>query len=182
MMLLLPLALAFSCATPGHLVGTVEAEGGIQPVAEAALQPAGELQNGLWEDGSRNFSLRVPEGWVAEPGSQDSPLRLVLKQIATGTLLQVWAFPAGDLSPRPRANCSWEFVDMGHYDYVRTSRPITVATCVPRDPAGVAVLGVYFDDGGTAWHLETLIPPGRLLEGRRGASEILRSLELHGPR
>lgn len=146
---------------------------GHESTPPAPPPPAGSLVDGRFEDAHLPLSLGVEEGWVANVGRGDGALRLGMEHVATGTRMEVWAFSDGDADLHPRAGCHWTFRDEGAYSTLRVPGPVQVATCTPLEPGGPLVLDTWVEVEGTAFHFETIIPHGRLREGRRAADEIL---------
>jgi hypothetical protein len=144
-----------------------------------AVALAGSVSQGSYVDGSYPLTMTVQEGWVARPGASDAPLRVVLEHIPTEASLEVWVFHEGSTAPRPRAGCEWSFADEGAYQLLRSPDARSVATCVPDDPEGVLVLGTTMVRSALAYHFELLVPPGRLLQARRAAEEMLRGVAFY---
>jgi hypothetical protein len=150
------------------------------PVAEeaVAIAPAGTVTDGVYEDGSYPFSVAAPEGWTLEPGAADGGLRLEARHVATQTTAQVWVFREDPSTPRPREGCTWTFQAGGAFGDLHVSGPVDVATCAPDDPDGSLVLDTFTVLGGLAYHIETQVPAGRLMEGREATAALLSGIRI----
>lgn len=138
-----------------------------------AISPAGTVREGVYEDGSYPFSVTAPEGWTLAPGAADGMLRLEARHVATGTAAQVWVFREDASGPRPRQGCTWTFEADGAFGDLRIPGPVGVATCVPDDPSGDLVLDTFTVLGGIAYHVESTVPAGRLVEAREATAALL---------
>lgn len=130
--------------------------------AAAPAPPAGEVIDGRFVDLRAEFSVDVPEGWEARPGTDDRPLRVVLVHAATGARVEVWSYEEAEAKPRPRPGCAWTFEDAGPYQSLRVREELRVATCRPHDPREPHVLGMYLARDGRSWHIEVVVPEGQL--------------------
>lgn len=143
------------------------------------LARAGSVHASAYQDGSYPYSVAVEEGWVSRPGAADAALRAVFEHVPTGTRLEVWVFHEAPTHPRPRGGCEWIYADTGAYEALRVPGAGDVATCLPDDPAEPLVLGSYLVRDATAYHFELLVPPGRLIQGRRAADSLLSGVRFY---
>lgn len=103
-------------------------------------------------------------GATVESGPASGNLRS-RERLPDGVAWEVWTFPAtsSPLTPRPRAGCTWDFVDtVGRTRGLAHADSLAVATCEPDQPNAARVLGWYARCGERAWHLELITPPGTL--------------------
>lgn len=140
------------------------------------IPPAGTFTEGTFLDVDLPFTVRVPDGWLPRVGNSPDALRVSLTDSVTGVRVEVWAFHEGPLQPRPRAGCTWTFEDTARYRALKVTGDILVATCTPDDPDGPRVLGYYLAHDGVSYHLESVIPEGRLLSGKAAADRIVGTL------
>ncbi len=176
----LPLCLAATCEHQPVLAPFAEHAPEPAPAAEPPPDaPAGTVLDGVYQDGSYPFAVPVDEGWVAQPGMSDAPLRVIMEHVSTGATLEVWVFHEVSTAPRPRSGCQWGFADQGSYEQLRSPEARTVGTCVPDDPAGQMVLGTTMVRSALAYHFELLVPPGRLLQARRASESLLQGVAFY---
>jgi hypothetical protein len=137
--------------------------------------PAGHFAGGAFVDDTYALSVLVPEGWAAEVGDIDAPLRLTLHHAATGATLEYRAWRADSAEPTPRDRCTWTFDDTGHYSALRVPGPVLAATCTPEDASDPRRLGWFLARDGVAYSAEALLPAGRLLGGKAAVEDALAS-------
>lgn len=167
------LVLLAACPRPP---GPLEEASPTPTAAVVVPSPAGIVEEGTWRDQEFPVTLAVPEGWVVQPAPRGGVLRVVYQHVATGTRLEVWAWSDGDPTPRPRAGCWWTFDDAGSYETLRIPGPLRVATCTPSRAGDPRVLGTYAVVDGVAYHLEAIVPDGRLVEALPVVDEVLSSV------
>ena len=137
-------------------------------------RPSGVVFEGTFTDEMHAFFLPVAEGWVAKAGPEVGLMRVAMEHVATGTLVEVWAFPGSGVDPHVREGCVWTFQSKGRpLSYTAQS---LVATCVPSDAQGRRVYGVVFERAGTTFQIEVQPPNDALLEGRSMAEALLMGL------
>lgn len=160
------LALLIACRKPVPPQVTPEAE----PPAE--VRPSGALGGGMYVDRRWPLVVPVPEGWTAEVGADDAPLRMRAQDPVTGAEVEVYALPEGTTGPLDRPECSWTFQDTGRYRMITTADPITVATCTPEEPTAPHRFAVLVVRPGVVWELD-LRAPGTSLAAAVAAGEGL---------
>lgn len=130
--------------------------------AEAPHAPSGTVAGGEYADGEYSFRLDVPEGWKVDVGTTGDAYRVGIEEPTTHARLEVRVWLDGEVGPRPRPDCDWNFEVEGHFRVVRVADPVVVATCTPKDPDDPRILGYYFERGGRVYGLEERIPAGAL--------------------
>ncbi len=145
----------------------------------AGQVPAGSVQGGIWTDERYPWTLRVPPTWTAQPGVDGGGPRLVLVHAGTGVRVEVSVVPNGAVGPRPRPGCEWTFEDHAGYRALVIT-PLVAATCTPEDARNPRVLGYFLVEGGEAYDLEAVIPPGQLLAGKDAADALWAGFRVKG--
>lgn len=151
----------------------------IPPPVEAGRSvpiPSGQVVEGRFVDAVYGLSIAVPEGWVAILGQGDGPFRVRLDHAATGVRLEVWSFPGELGHPRPRSDCTWSFSDTGPYRTLAGTGSVTVATCLPDDPARDRVFAWLVGHEGRTWDFELRVPGEVLADGQTLGEEVLRTV------
>ncbi|MCB9779132.1 MAG: hypothetical protein H6742_11260 [Alphaproteobacteria bacterium] len=141
---------------------------------EAAPRPAGQVVGDEYRDGRLPLRVPIPEGWTARPGLDQSTLRVQLTDAVTSTVVEIWAFPGLGGQPRPRGDCTWEFVDRAGYRTPGVVGAVTTATCTPHDPDGPRIFGWILPGDEIDYQAEIHVPVGQLLEGRRRGEGLVR--------
>ena len=152
--------------------------GGPEPTARVlrSEQPSGAIEGGRYADGTRPFSLAVPEGWRAQIGTIDDPMRVRLHDPATRTEVRVYVYAVDVVEPRPREDCTWTFSTTGGFRALPGVREVLAATCTPDDPADDRIFAYVLIRSGWLWQLEVHAPP-RDMTGNKAIGEgVLRSL------
>lgn len=151
---------------------------GAPATAETSVAPvpvvfAGVIVDGRFRDRDGRFSIDVPPGWTARPGVDGEPLRLTLRHAASGAVVEVRRSPGDDLTPRPRAGCTWLFEDEGPYRALRVAGPVGAATCLPDDPAGRRAFAWLYASDGSTWSLDVLPTSAQMLAGLDAGEAVL---------
>ena len=144
------------------------------PQMEAEPLPSGELSNERFVDGVYPFSCDIPEGWKGESAPKYGSLRLRLIHEVTGTRVEAWFFREVVVEPAPREDCSWAFVDHGHYFDAASDSSSLVATCYPAFPSDSFVFATFRYANGGTWQLETHSPPESLIRSKALGEDIIK--------
>lgn len=136
--------------------------------------PSGLIHDGKFRDSTHGFSVDLLEGWVAEPGSDTSLMRVGFEHVATTTRIEFWVFEGGAIEPRVRGGCVWSFVETGRM--IQRVDDVIVATCVPEDPKDHRIFGTIFRYQESIMQVEMHVPIIGLLEGKETAESVLRTL------
>ncbi len=147
----------------------------------AASMPSGALVNGIWQDSEFPWTLRLPPDWEVLPGRSGANPRVTLIHRESRARIEVSAWANGDLGPRPRTGCSWSFEDVGGYRALAIAGPVKVATCSPDDARDARILGYFLVEAGTAYDIEAVLPPGRLIDGKDTTDAILGGFRISQP-
>ncbi len=150
-----------------------------QPTEE--LAPAGVVADGVFVDDRWPLVVPVPEGWSAEPGRADTPLRIRAAHADTGAVVEILALPIGATEPLSRAGCSWDFLDTGRYRGLAVTDEVTVATCVPDRPEDSHVFAVLLARPEVVWSLEIAPEPDRMIAGKAAGEALLRGVRFERP-
>ena len=161
--------------------------GGPEPTQRVlrSEQPSGTIDGGRYTDGTRPFSIAVPEGWRAQIGTIDDPRRVRLHDPATRTEVRVYVYAVDVVEPRAREGCAWTFSTTGGFRALPGVREVLAATCTPDDPDEDRIFAyVLIRSGwlsarraaGWLWQLE-VHAPSRDMTGNKAIGEgVLRSL------
>lgn len=144
----------------------------VAPIEKVRSPPAGKVMDGQFIDATYPLAVRVPDDWVVTIGEGQGETRVRLLNPATKVELIFYAW-TGDPTPRPHADCSWSFTDVGHYRVVRVPEAILTATCTPDDPDHARILAYFLAKDGVAFSAEEVLPPGTLTTGRDAADSVL---------
>ncbi len=139
--------------------------------------PTGAVRDGVWQDARYPFSVAIPEGWVATPGS-GAEVRVVLTDPTEAVRVEVRVLAPDAPGPQPRPGCTWDFVDSSRYRVLHLPGVITVATCYPTQPDDPRVLGWYFGDPDLRWGVEASVANGALDRGLRTVADMLGTVRL----
>lgn len=172
------LGLGSGCKHPTKREALVEGEGSAP--AGGSASPTGALRDGVWADQRYPWALHVPPGWEVLPGEEGANPRVTLVHLDTRARLEVSVVAGGELGPRERRGCAWEFTDDGGYRALAIPGPIRVGTCTPDDARHARVLGYFVRHDAAAYDLEEVLPPGRLVEGKAAADALLGGFRLYG--
>ena len=135
--------------------------------------PAGEIIDGRFVDQRLDFSIAAPASWRVEIWPGDGPLRVTLTH-DSGAWVEAWAFAARLTEPAPRGDCSWDFIDDGHY-----RQPLAadlVATCMPDDPLKPRIYASLLYRGSITWQLEQHAPVAALSAGLTVTDALLETV------
>ncbi len=139
----------------------------------ARVEPAGIVTAGVWEDAEFPYVLRVPEGYEITPGLRGQNPRVTLVDPSTRARVELSVYPGGPRGPRERRGCAWTFVDTARYRQLALAADVTIGTCTPADPRHARVLGYFVEHAGSAYDLEAIIPPGKLIDGKAAAERAV---------
>lgn len=134
--------------------------------------------NGTWGDHQTGLELEVLEGWTGRVGEAQSDLRITLRHVATGSLVEVRALGPGASSPRERLGCDWEFSDQGAYGGLRVTGSLTTSTCIPDNPSSPRVLAYISCGEELCWHLEAVLSQGYMAISLEAIRELLGTFRL----
>ncbi len=149
----------------------------VRTATSTDVEFAGVVQGGRFRDQQQHWELVIPEGWIARPGSESSPLRVTLEQVGTGTHLEVWTYSGTDLTPRRRERCNWTFVDEGHFAVLpQELNPIQTATCVPEEPRSDRLFAYMVAVRGRSHHFEIHVPTDALVEGKSAGEAVIQGM------
>lgn len=175
----LTLAILPACRAKNAAVALILGENANEGTTAAA--PSGAVLNGVWQDSEFPWTLRLPPDWEVVPGSHGGNPRVTLIHRESRARIEVSAWPDGELGPRPRRGCSWSFEDVGGYRALAIAGPIKVATCSPDDARDARILGYFLLEPGTAYDIEAVLPPGRLIDGKDATDAVLGGLRFQRP-
>lgn len=175
---LLPVALVgallggWGCAKPA-----APPPGTASPAAPPPLEPAGAVVDGVFHDARYGLTVRLPPGWTASPGTEDSAMRVRLDgRGASPTRVELWRFGEPALRPRDRSGCSWTFEDVGPYFGVPGAEDILLATCTPEAPTEPRVFAWITVMGAATWQLEVHAPSTRMLDAHDEGAAVLATI------
>jgi hypothetical protein len=147
------------------------------PQVESKPLPSGELSSKRYADSIYPFQTEIPEGWQGETAPKYGSLRLRLLHEETGTKVEAWFFREIVVEPAPREDCSWSFVDHGHYFDASSESSSLVATCYPTHPSEPYVFASFRYSNGGTWQLEIHSPPQALVRAKGLGEEIIASFD-----
>jgi hypothetical protein len=166
---LVSLAFFAGCPGPRHK----DVPGRTFDDASSALpELTGTAEDGVFHDTTFAYVLPVPDGWVAEPRTSNSPLRVVVFHVKTGTRIEVRVYPLPHPLPDERGGCRWTFEEAVTSDELKIEPHVSIATCTPDTPGRSRVFAQYFEWDGKAWELDTIVPDGQLKEGGDAAAVL----------
>lgn len=144
--------------------------------AAASAEVTGVVVDGVWEDRGYPYALRVPEGFEVAASPEGVNPRVTVVDPATRARVEVSVHAHQPRGPRPRRGCTWDFVDAAPYRQLAFDGEVAIATCTPDDPLHARVLGYYVVHRGSAYDIETVIPPGRLADGKAAGDRVVAGL------
>jgi|GEM_PF-1733188 len=153
--------------------------GVVEEMPRAAVAPAGNVQDGVYIDGSYPLAITLPEGWQAQPGDSDSSMRLQAFHLSSGVSVEVRVEHASDAPRTERRDCTWRFEDAGTHDTLRVSGTVEVATCAPNDPNYPRVFATRFTRSGLTYSFEVIVPAGRMLSSKAAVEDLLTGVRFH---
>ncbi len=164
-----------------------KSEPSVKPVSEHPLkkqaipldniedQP-GVIQDGVYVDSTKQFSLLISEDWQLEHGAFFGERRLRLTHKLEDYAVEVWRLSGRYTHPAAREDCLWAFVDEGLYSEW-SQGVVNVATCYPVD-ANTNVIFVYmYQTPEYTWQLEGHVSMDVLVEGERLTREVIQQIE-----
>lgn len=167
-----------ACATcrPPEPASPTERRRAARPPRQVLTEPAGEIRGGRFIDAGRPFSLAVPPGWEALPGTREGRLRLGLRHLESGARVRIYASAPGPLDPVPRRGCTWTFEADGRFRALPDAGEVRVATCTPDDPEGDHIFAYLLIRSGWLWQLEVHAPSEGMVQAKDAGDQVLRSL------
>lgn len=156
-----------------------EAPGDLPEPAAIVVPPPslGEpIDYAVWMDPS-GLQVTIPDGWTGRTGPPGSSLLATFTHTATQIVVELWSYEAsGDLEPRPRPACTWDFTDTANHRLIPVLAPARTGTCFPEDPEAAVVQGWYGHVADREVHVEVAWPPGTMIEGRAALEPFLRGI------
>jgi len=138
-----------------------------------AVAPAGSVRDGSYVDGSYPLAIALPDGWQAQAGASDSPMRVQAFHLSTGVSVEVRVEHASDVPRTDRRDCTWRFEDAGAHDALLVSGTVEVATCAPNDPNYPRVFATRITRNGLTYTFEVIVPAGRMISSKNAVESLL---------
>lgn len=175
----LPLVLLLGCPKPTPEPAAIVSEHPLRKQAqplELELGQTGLIENGVYTDSTKLFSVVVPEDWVIEDGNPFGERRIYMRHRVEDYHIEVWRVPGTQYRPVPREDCLWGFVDRGLYTDWSSNRTVNVATCYPTDESHSVIFVHLKHWKGSTWQLEGHVSLDVLVEGERATRMLIQSI------
>ena len=175
----LPLACLLGCPKPTpepiQVVDDHPFRNLAQPL-ELEIGQTGLIEDGVYIDSTKLFSVNIPDDWVVEEGNPFGERRIFMRHRVEEYHIEIWQIPGTQYRPVPREDCLWAFVDRGLYSDWSENRTVNVATCYPTNDSHTVIF-VYLKHWKEAtWQLEGHVSLDILVEGERETRELIQSV------
>ena len=175
----LPLVCLLGCPKPIPEAPKVMSDHPLRDKAkplELQMSQTGLIEDGVYIDSTKLFSVEVPEDWIVEEGNPFGERRLFMRHRVEEYHIEIWRIPGTQYRPVPREDCLWAFVDRGLYSDWSENRTVNVATCYPTNDSH-SVIFVYLKHWkGSTWQLEGHVSLDVLVEGERETRALIQNV------
>lgn len=175
----LPLVYLMGCPKPTPESPKMVSEHPLRTIAEPLEMQVGQtglIEDGVYIDSTKLFSIPVPEDWIVEEGNPFGERRILMRHRVEEYHIEIWRVPGTQYRPVPREDCLWAFIDRGLYSDWSEHRTVNVATCYPTDDSH-SVIFVYLKHWkGSTWQLEGHVSLDVLVEGERETRALIQSV------
>ena len=97
---------------------------------ELQIGQTGVIENGVYVDSTKLFSVEIPDDWIVEEGNPFGERRMFMRHRVEEYHIEIWRVPGTQYRPVPREDCLWAFVDRGLYSDWSENRTVNVATVI----------------------------------------------------
>ena len=143
---------------------------------ELQIGQTGVIENGVYVDSTKLFSVEIPDDWIVEDGNPFGERRIFMRHRVEEYHIEIWRVPGTQYRPVPREDCLWAFVDRGLYSDWSANRTVNVATCYPTNDSHTVIFVYLKHWKGATWQLEGHVSLDILVEGERETRALIQSV------
>ena len=179
MSIALPLVCLVGCPKPTPEPAQIVNDHPLRRVAqplEVQIGQTGVIENGVYVDSTKLFSVEIPDDWIVEEGNPFGERRMFMRHRVEEYHIEVWRVAGTQYRPVPREDCLWAFVDRGLYSDWSENRTVNVATCYPTNDSHTVIFVYLKHWKGATWQLEGHVSLDVLVEGERETRTLIQSV------